>query len=318
METSKKKRTGQTFGQFKILLIFLLLCVVLAIMAPSFLTGSNLINVLRQISIISIISMGSTMVVVSGGIDLSPGAVVAAAGVAAAMLATTDAGMPVIVPILAGIGVGVLCGLINGVVVAKGNVPPFIVTMGMSSVARGFAYVLSEGKPISSLSDSFQVIGRSSLAGIPVPILIMLVMLAFTAVLMSKFTFGKHVYATGGNPVAARVSGINVDRITILVYTFAGAMAGLGGLVLASRINTGHPNSGTNYELDAIAATVIGGTSLSGGKGNVLGTIVGALIIGVLNNGLDILGVPAYYQQICKGVIIVATVLMDQKSNQGR
>jgi inositol transport system permease protein len=237
---------------------------------------------------------------------------VALAGIMATKFAFPDT-YPIVVPILIGLGTGVLCGFFNGIVIAKGNVPPFIVTLGMSSIARGFAYVATNGKPISGFSKPFQFIGRSNILGLPVPVIIMAIMLAITALIMSKLIFGKHVYAIGGNTVAARASGINVDRVKVLVYVFAGITAAAGGLVLASRINTGHPNSGTGYELDAIAATVIGGTSLNGGTGTIMGTLFGGLIIGVLSNGLDILGVPSFYQQICKGFIIIACVLMDKK-----
>lgn len=312
MEKSKKAGALALAARLKIVLIFLVMCVILTILKPTFLSIDNIINVFRQISIIAIIAMGSTMVVITGGIDLSPGSIAGVAGIAAAMCAA--AGLPVLVPVLAGLAVGAACGLFNGVVIAKGRIPPFIVTLGMLSIARGLAYVLSDGKPISGLSASFLVLGRASVFGVPVPILIMLLMVVLTWCVMKKRVFGKHVYALGGNEEAARVSGIDVDRVKIKVYVFAGLMAGLGGLVLASRIATGHPNSGNGYELDAIAATVIGGTSLSGGIGTVGGTIIGALIIGVLNNGLDILSVPAYYQQIAKGLIIILAVLMDRKN----
>jgi inositol transport system permease protein len=315
MKKQKENKFLQIADRFKIVLIFFLMCFILTVLKPGFLTTGNIINVFRQISIISIVAMGSTLVIISGGIDLSPGSIVALAGVCAASFALPDT-YPVIVSILAGIAVGALCGLFNGIVIAKGNVPPFIVTLGTSSVARGFAYVITKGKPISGFSPAFQFIGRSNVFGIPVPVIIMFFILFITFLVMSKFVFGRHVYAVGGNAVAARVAGISVTRIKILVYTFAGITAALGGLVLASRINTGHPNSGTGYELDAIAATVIGGTGLNGGTGTVTGTLIGALIIGVLNNGLDILGVPSYYQQICKGFIIIITVLIDKKNDK--
>ncbi len=309
---NKKNRTRELVGQFKIVLIFLAMCIILTILKPTFFSVSNIINVLRQISIIAIISMGSTMIIISGGIDLSPGSIAGVTGIIAAMLSSS--GMPVIVPVLAGLLAGALCGLFNGAIIAKGNIPPFIVTLGMMTIGRGLAYVLSDGKPISGLSSSFLVLGRSSVMGIPVPIIIMVLAVLLTWMVMDKRVFGKHVYALGGNENAARVSGVNVDLVKIKVYVFAGLMAGLGGVVLASRIATGHPNSGNGYEMDAIASTVIGGTSLSGGVGTIGGTVVGALIIGVLNNGLDLLGVSAYYQQIAKGLIIIAAVLMDQKT----
>ena len=297
----------------KIVAIFVLMCIILTILKPSFIQPSNIINVFRQISIVAILAMGALLVIITGGIDLSPGSIVAVSGVVAAMFASSPE-IPVFIAIAAGLLTGAVCGLFNGVIIAKGKIPPFIVTLGMMSIGKGLAYVLSDGKPISGLSSSFEFIGRKSILGIPVPILIMAVIVIFTWVLMNKRIFGKHVYAIGGNETAARVSGIHVDRIKILVYTFAGTMAGLGGTVLAARIATGHPNSGDGYEMDAITAAVIGGASLSGGIGTIGGTIIGALIIGVLTNGLDLLGVSAYYQQIAKGLIIIAAVLMDKKT----
>lgn len=313
MEQTKSRSIRQIIGKFKIVLIFVVMCTILTILKPSFIQPSNLINVVRQISIVAIIAMGSTLVIITGGIDLSPGSIAAVAGIVAATFAANPA-FPVIVPILAGVLTGAVCGLFNGVIIAKGNIPPFIVTLGMMSIGRGLAYVLSDGKPISGLSASFLFLGRKSIAGIPVPILIMVLLVALTWVIMNKRVFGKHIYAVGGNEIAARVSGVNVDRIKIKVYAYAGILSAIGGVVMASRITTGHPNSGTGYEMDAIAAAVIGGTSLSGGIGTIGGTVIGALIIGVLSNGLDILGVSAYYQQIAKGLIIIAAVLMDKKS----
>ena len=309
MEKSKKKFAH--LDGLKIVLILLFMCVILTLLKPSFLSVPNMINIFRQISIIAIISMGSTLVIVSGGIDLSPGSIVGVSGVVAALCSAS--GMPLIVALIAGLGMGAACGFFNGVVIARGKIPPFIVTLGMLSIARGLAYVISQGKPISGLSSSFLVLGRSDVLGIPVPIILMLLVVLLTWVLMNKRVFGKHIYAIGGNEDAAHVSGIRISRTKIKVYTYAGLMAGLGGILLASRIATGHPISGSGYELDAIAATVIGGTSLSGGIGSIGGTLIGALIIGVLNNGLDILGVPAYYQQIAKGFIIIIAVLMDRK-----
>lgn len=313
MEQTKSRSVAQIIGKFKIVLIFVVMCVILTILKPSFIQPSNLINVVRQISIVAIIAMGSTLVIITGGIDLSPGSIAAVAGIVSATFAANP-NLPVIVPILAGVLTGAACGMFNGVIIAKGNIPPFIVTLGMMSIGRGLAYVLSDGKPISGLSSSFLFFGRKSIAGIPVPILIMVLLVALTWVIMNKRVFGKHIYAVGGNETAARVSGVNVDRVKIKVYAYAGILSAIGGVVMASRITTGHPNSGSGYEMDAIAAAVIGGTSLSGGVGTIGGTVIGALIIGVLSNGLDILGVSAYYQQIAKGLIIIAAVLMDKKS----
>ncbi len=309
------KRIKSLLEKARIVLILIVLCAVIGFLAPTFFTAANLINIVRQISIICIIAMGSMMVIITGGIDLSPGSIAAFSGVVGAILATTGGFSP-LAAIFVGILAGGICGLVNGVIVAKGKIPSFIVTLGMSEIARGLAYILSNGKPVSGLPKGYLVIGRTSIGIIPVPIIIMAAVLVITWIIMKKLTIGKHIYAVGGNPVAARVAGIHVDRVLIMVYAFAGLTAGLGGLVLSARIASGHPNNADGYELDAIAATVIGGTSLSGGIGSVWGTLIGALIIGVLNNGLDILSVSSYYQQVAKGVIIIVCVLMDRKTSR--
>jgi inositol transport system permease protein len=286
------------------------LCVALALATPNFLTVGNLINIVRQISLNGILAVGVTYVLLTGGVDLSLGSVVALTGVVAACFAHPGE-YPVVVPILAGVLAGTACGAVNGVVVTKGRVAPFIVTLGMMAVARGLALVISGGKPVSNLSDSFKTIG-GDFAGFPVPILILVLVAALSWVLLSNTRLGRYLYAVGGNEAAALASGINVYGVKLFAYTVCGSLAGLAGVVLAARITTGQPNAGLAYELDAIAAVVIGGTSLSGGVGGVGGTLLGALLMGVLNNGLDLLNVPSYYQQIVKGLIIVGAVWMDR------
>jgi ribose/xylose/arabinose/galactoside ABC-type transport system permease subunit len=277
---------------------------------PSFLTVPNLVNVVRQISINGILAIGVTLVLLTGGVDLSLGSVVALAGVAAASAAHPGQ-HPVVLPVALGILAGALCGAVNGLVVTRGHVAPFIATLGMMTVARGSALVLSGGKPVSNLGSAFTRLG-GDMAGMPIPAL-GLAAIAFAAWLFLKnLRLGRHLYAVGGNENAARASGINVNAVKLFAYTLCGGLAGMAGVVLAARITTGQPNAGVGYELDAIAAVVIGGTSLSGGVGGVGGTILGALLMGVINNGLDLMNVSSYYQAIVKGIIIVGAVWLDR------
>jgi inositol transport system permease protein len=313
-------------SRYGIYLAFVAMLVVASLLSPAFLTPINIINVIRQMSIIGLIALGVTGLIVSGGIDLSSGSVVGFSCVVAASLAQIPsrafypaiAGSPLVFSILAGLAVGALAGMVNGLLVAKTGIPPFIATLGMYSAARGAAMLYTTGRPLSNLSDAYNFIGQGDFVGIPVPILILAITAVVTHVLYARTKFGKYIYAIGGNEQAARVSGINVSRYKILIYTYAGVLAGLAGLVVSARIGSGQPGLGVGYELDAIAAAVIGGASLSaGGIGTIPGTIVGALIIGVLNNTLDLINVSAYWQQIIKGAIIVGAVVFDQRKNRG-
>lgn len=306
------------FSRYGIYVALFLIGLVLSIASPFFLTVTNILNILNQVSIIGIIAVGSTIVLISGGLDLSAGAIVAVAGVAGAHFAHPGE-YPLIVPILVGILTGAGIGLFNGVVVAKGKIPPFIVTLGTMTAGRGLALLLVGGMQVINLSDEFVSLANTRVLG-AVPILIFFfagICLLFWFV-TTRMRFGRHIYAVGGNENAAHVSGLNVDRIKITVYALAGALAGLGGLLLASRTVVGSPIAGAGYELDAIAAAVIGGTSTTGGLGRVTGTIIGALLIQVISNGLDMLNVPSYYQQIVKGLIIILAVYMDMRSKNKR
>jgi inositol transport system permease protein len=330
-EAGKRQRAGQllasVFSKFGIFLIFGVMILVAAILSPAFVSSTNLINVVRQMSIVGLIALGVTGVIVSAGIDLSSGSVVGLTAVVAASLAQTPdyeaafypgLHLPLIVPVLAACIVGALVGLINGSLVAKAHIPPFIATLGTYTAVRGAALLYTSGRPISDLTDDYNFIGQGDIFGLPVPIVILVVMATVTHILYAHTKFGKYVYAIGGNEQAARVSGINASRYKMLIYVYAGFLAGLAGLVVSSRIGSGQPGLGVGYELDAIAAAVIGGTSLSaGGIGTVAGTIVGALIIGVLNNILDLMNVSAYWQQIIKGCIIVGAVIIDQLKHRG-
>jgi ribose/xylose/arabinose/galactoside ABC-type transport system permease subunit len=223
---------------------------------------------------------------------------------------------PVIVPVLFGLLTGAFCGFVNGFIIARRKIAPFIVTLGMMTIARGAALVYTDGRPVIGLSDQYNTIGGSYLLGIPVPVVIFIVIVASGWFLLSRTVFGRHVYATGGNKTAAELSGIITGRVIVWVYTLAGLLAGLAGIVLSSRVMSGSPSTGQGYELDAIAAVVIGGTRLTGGVGTIFGTIIGALIIGVMNNGLDLLNVSSYWQQILKGIIIVVAVVLERRSSK--
>lgn len=309
-----KKTLGKVFSKYGIFLIFIAMVIAVSIITPAFLSSQNLINVVRQISFIGIVAMGVTMVIITTGIDLSSGSVIALVSVITASFAQGD--HPLILALILGLGVGVLAGFINGTISAKGAIPPFIATLGMMIGARGLALLYSDGRPIGNLSESFLFIGQGEIAGIPVPILIFVIMGVISHLMLSKTKFGKYTYAIGGNEQAARICGINVDRYKIMIYTYAGFLSALAGIMLTSRISAGQPSMGVMYELDAIAAAVIGGTSLSGGIGTIPGTIIGALIIGVLNNSLDLMNVSSYWQQILKGIIIVSAVLIDSRKNK--
>ena len=315
------------FNKYGIFLVFIAMLIVASILSPAFLSKTNLINVVRQMSVVGLIALGVTGVIVSAGIDLSSGSVVGLSAVVAASLSQLPdypaafykgLQVPLFVAILAACGVGALVGLINGSLVAKTRIPPFIATLGTLTAIRGAALLYTGGRPISDLTDGYNFIGQGDLFGVPVPILLLVLMALVTHVLYSQTKFGKYVYAIGGNEQAARVSGINVGKYKMLMYVYAGFLAGLAGLVVSARIGSGQPGLGQGYELDAIAAAVIGGASLSaGGIGTVAGTVVGALIIGVLNNILDLTNVSAYWQQIIKGCIIVGAVILDQLKHHG-
>ena len=301
------------FKQYGIFIAFLFICILLTIATPNFLTLQNMVMVLRQISINGILAIGVTFVIISGGIDLSLGSVVALTGVAAASFAHPGT-YGLWVPLLVGLLIGLIVGTVNGLIITKGKVAAFIVTLGMMTIARGLALVVSDGRPVSNLSDSFNFIGGGEFLNIPIPILLFGAVILISSTILKYTKTGRYIYAVGGNENAAKASGINVNSIKLFTYIICSGLAGLAGIVLASRITTGQPNAGVAYELDAIAAVVIGGTSLSGGSGKIIGTVVGALIIGVINNGLDLLNITSYSQQIIKGLIIVGAVLLDRKN----
>lgn len=291
----------------------MLIIVVISIMSPNFLTINNIFNVLRQVSINALIAFGMTFVILTGGIDLSVGSILALTGaVTAGFLAS---GMDPILAMSLGLLLGAILGAVNGLIIAKGKVAPFIATLATMTVYRGLTLVYTEGKPISGLGDSlsFQLLGKGYFFGIPVPIVTMLLAFGVLYFILKKTTFGRRVYAVGGNEEASKLSGIRVDRIKIAVYALTGFLAALASLILTSRLNSAQPTAGNMFELDAIAAVVLGGTSLTGGRGWIVGTVIGALIIGVLNNGLNLIGVSSFFQQVVKGAVILIAVLLDRK-----
>ncbi|MHA9737722.1 ABC transporter permease [Robinsoniella peoriensis] len=310
-QMTKRLNGKDLFNKYGILLVFLILFVLLTVITNTFFTSRNLINVLKQVSINGIISVGMMCVLLTGGIDLSVGSIVALSGIVATTFAHPEEYL-VIVPIILGVLAGAVCGVVNGTLVAFLNLPAFIATLGMLSVASGVALVLSKGRPISNLSEQFRYIGGGSILGLPILIYILAAVFLIGYLILSWTKFGRYLYAIGGNEEAAKASGLSVARIKLFVYMISGICAGLAGTVLASRINAGQPNSGEGYELDAIAAVVIGGTSLNGGIGKISGTILGVLIVGVINNGMDLLNISSYYQKIVKGSIIVLAVLLDR------
>ena len=309
---SKSQAISTFIKTFSIVIVFLAISIFFTFANEYFLTWDNLLNLLRQSSINGILAIGMTFVILIKGIDLSVGSMMALAGMVAGSLATTTNPHFVLLPILAGLATGAALGLFNGVIVAGINVPPFVVTLGMLSMARGLTLIFSDGRPIANLSQPFRWLGGGNLFGLPVPVLILFFVFLIGWVVLSYTTFGRYVYAVGGNEKAARTSGVSTRIVTASTYVISGLLAGLAGLVLAARTTAALPQAGIGYELDAIAAVVIGGTSLAGGRGSLVGTLFGALIIGTINNGMDLMGVSSYYQQLLKGAIIVAAVIADR------
>ena len=294
----------------------LTLCVILWAATPHFLTVSNLLNVLEQTALNAVVAVGMTFVIISGGIDLSVGSVLALAGICLAL--ALEAGVPAPAAIGLALVVGTGCGLVNGVLITRGRLPPFIATLGMMSVARGVALMLAEGRPISGFSEGFRAIATERILTIPGPVLITIVIYAVAHFVLTRTVFGRTTYAIGGNEEAARLSGVQVLFHKTAVYGVAGLTSAAAAVVLTARLNSAQPTAGTMYELDAIAATVIGGSSLLGGEGTVTGTLIGALIMGVLRNGLNLLNVSSFLQQVVIGVVIIGAVLVDMSLKRRR
>ena len=325
--TDRQKDLIQKFAALGGLLILVL---VFSLTSNAFFTVGNAMTVSLQVTTIVYLGIGATLVILTGGIDLSVGSVLALSGVVAGML--VKSGMPVPPAMAIGVVVGALCGAVNGLCVTRLKLPPFIATLGMMLVARGVALQLTDARAISGLGEAFGVLGNGALwrieeideqgfpnvvfPGIPYPVLLMVLLAVVAGILLRRTTLGRHLHAVGSNGEAARLSGVNVAGVAMFAYIASGALAGLAGCVLMSRLVTAQPNEGVMYELDAIAAAVIGGTSLIGGVGTISGTVIGAFVIGILRNGLNMNGVSAFSQQIIIGLVILVTVWIDQLRNR--
>ena len=320
MNQNKNRTTNPIVGIVKnnvgILSVLVLLCVIVSIATSKFLKPNNLISVLRQISINAYIALGMTLIIILGHIDLSVGAIVAMSGTLTVGFIVTQ-GLPIPVAILLGILLGMAAGMISGMIVTYFRVPAFIITMAMMNVCSGVAYVYSGGQATRINNDFFSAIGTGYLFNtIPLPVVYMIILIIVISFLLGKTKFGTYVYAIGGNREAARLSGVPIKKVEIAVFTISGVLSAFAGLVLCSRMYSGQPSVGSGYELDAIAACVLGGTSMSGGKGRISGTIFGAMVIGIISNGLNLIGVSSYWQLIVKGLIIACAVLLDSQKGK--
>lgn len=309
-----KRLKGINVAKLGPLLGLILITAVLGVMSENFFTLNNLFNLLRQVSVNALIAFGMTFVILTAGIDLSVGSILAlGSALTAGMLVS---GLDPLLAVLIGLFIGLILGAVNGLIITKGKVAPFIATLATMTIFRGVTLVYTDGKPITGLSDSFmfEMIGRGYVFGIPFPAILMIIVFAILFFVLRNTVFGRQVYAIGGNEEASILSGIKADRVKIWVYSLTGMLSVLAGIIITSRLDSAQPTAGTMYELDAIAAVVIGGTSLSGGKGRIVGTLIGALIIGVIDNGLNLLNVSSFYQQIVKGGVILLAVLLDRNS----
>jgi inositol transport system permease protein len=312
-----------------VIVLFAMILLLSIVSRGRFFTSTNIFNVLSQSSIFGIMALGMTFVIISKGIDLSVGSVLALSGVVAASFAQIAGAtekyfpnmpvLPVLVPVLIALIIGGGCGCVSGFLIAKTGIPAFIATLGMQTVARGFALIYTKGRPVSNLVPPLNFLGSKVFNNtIPVPVIVYLLMIVVSYILLNKTRFGKNTYAIGGNITAAEVSGINVSKNLILIYTYCGLLAGLAGLVFAGRVGSVHPGAADGYELTAIAATTIGGTSHSGGIGTIVGAFIGTMVLQVLRNGFTLLGVNAYWQKVAEGLIIVVAVIIDMRKNAKR
>lgn len=314
--TSKKLFTKEWLIDQKSLIALILLITVVSFLNANFFTLDNILNILRQTSVNAIIAVGMTLVILTAGIDLSVGSILALCGAFAATMVGLE--VPVMIAVPTSLIAGALLGGLTGIIIAKGKVQAFIATLVTMTLLRGVTMVYTDGRPISTgftdTADAFAWFGTGYLLGIPVPVWIMAVVFIAAWYMLNHTRFGRYVYALGGNESATRLSGIDVDKVKIGVYAICGFLAALAGIIVASRLSSAQPTAGMGYELDAIAAVVVGGTSLAGGRGRIMGTLIGALIIGFLNNALNLLDVSSYYQMIAKAVVILLAVLVDNKN----
>ncbi|HHU88059.1 MAG: ABC transporter permease [Sphaerochaetaceae bacterium] len=312
MENQKRLRAS-TLQQFAAFASLILMVILFSILSPYFFSYDNLITVIKQTSVVGIIAIGVTFVIITGGIDLSLGSLVAVSGVVAGFVLA--AGAPNIVGILVGAMIGLLCGVISGFLVAFGDLPAFIATLGMMMSARGMSLVLTKGRPVYlAQNKTFNLVYNYNLFKvIPLPVIYLVIIAVLAHFILKRTAIGRYVFATGSNEEAARLSGINVRLVKLVVYSISGLMSGLSGVILVARLNSAQPAIGSGYELDAIAAAVIGGTSLSGGEGQIIGTIIGALIMSTMKNGLNLMHVSQFWQQVIIGVVVIVAVYIDIK-----
>ncbi len=315
-EMTQKKDVKALISEYFIFVIFIVLVVGLTCLKPSFIQPSNLVNILKQASINGILSFGMMFVIISGGFDMSVGSTVAFAGILAALLGQGN--YPLVVPLVVAMVAGLLVGIANGVGVAVGNLPPFIMTLGTMTAVRGLALLICNGKPVTGISEAYRAVAATSILGIPMLAVFLVIVIIICSFVLSKTVYGRRVYACGGNVLAARVAGINTTFIRVSTFAIAGLLAGFCGFLMTSRVTIGQPTAAESYEMDAITACVVGGVSMSGGVGKPWGVVVGALLITVIANGLDILGVSSHWQKIVKGLIIVLAVLIDVKGKSNK
>ncbi len=316
MEGINKSSLQEFFKKTGILWVMVALIIVMSMISPTFFTSRNLINVAKQASITSIIGVGMTFVLITGGIDLSVGSVMALSGTLAASAAVAEKNIPIAIVILIGAGLGTLCGLINGIGVSYVGFPPFIMTLGMMTIARGIPLVYTNGTPVFGLSEAFNTLANSRILGIPTLVYYMVIISVIGYIILSKTVLGRQIYGIGGNEEAARLSGVSVARLKMLVYVFSGFLAGIAGILICSRITSGNGTVAEGYEMNAISAAVIGGVSMTGGSGSVLGMVVGAMILTIIQNSFDIMGVNSFYQDIIKGIIILLAVFLDLRGKK--
>ena len=316
MKVLSKNSVMEFVKKTAILWVMIILILILSVISPSFFRGQNLLNIIKQASITGVIGVGMTFVLITGGIDLSVGSVMALSGTMAASVAVAEKNMPIALVILVGVGLGALCGLINGIGVSYIGFPPFIMTLGMMTIARGIPLVFTNGTPIFGLSEEFNMIANSRVLGVPSLVIFLVITVLAGHIILSKTVLGRRIYAVGGNEDAARLSGVSTAKVKLFVYVFCGILSGIAGILICSRITSGNGTVAEGYEMNAISAAAIGGVSMTGGSGNVLGMVVGAMILTIIQNSFDIMGVNSFYQNIIKGIIILLAVFLDLRGKK--